>query len=168
MSAQPGPHFGLGLAAYATWTSPIRKYGDMVNHRLIKRILKSEQAPAEASQALTEQLTERRRLNRMAERDVKDWLYVRFLTPAAQNQDTFEADIMAINRGGMRVRLIENGATAFVPAPLMHSDRDKVAIDDKEGRIQIEGEERYKLGDSLRVALVEAREETRSLVARPA
>ncbi|PAU78082.1 exoribonuclease II [Halomonas salipaludis] len=168
MSALPGPHFGLGLAAYATWTSPIRKYGDMVNHRLIKQVLKGESASAEASQQLTEQLTERRRLNRMAERDVKDWLYVRFLTPAAKAQETFEAEIMAINRGGMRVRLTANGATAFVPAPMMHSDRDKVVIDDKEGRIQVEGEERYKLGDALRVALTEAREETRSLVARPA
>ncbi|WP_346799207.1 exoribonuclease II [Halomonas sp. Bachu 37] len=168
MSALPGPHFGLGLPAYATWTSPIRKYGDMVNHRLIKRVLKGEQAPAEASLQLTEQLTERRRLNRMAERDVKDWLYVRYLTPSAENQETFDAEIMAINRGGMRVRLLANGATAFVPAPLMHSDRSKVVIDDKEGRIQIEGEERFKLGDSLRVALTEAREETRSLVARPA
>ncbi|GAA0568690.1 exoribonuclease II [Halomonas salifodinae] len=167
MSARPGPHFGLGLPAYATWTSPIRKYGDMVNHRLIKRVLKGEQAPAEASLALTEQLTERRRLNRMAERDVKDWLYVRYLTPAAKAQEAFDAEVIAINRGGMRVRLTANGATAFVPAPLIHSDRDKVAIDDKEGRIQVEGEERYKLGDPVRVALTEAREETRSLVARP-
>ena len=168
MSAQPGPHFGLGLAAYATWTSPIRKYGDMVNHRLIKGVLKGEQVPAEASEALTEQLTERRRLNRMAERDVKDWLYVRYLTPAAREQRTFDAEIININRGGMRVRLTDNGATAFVPAPLMHSERDKVAIDDKEGRIRIADEERYKLGDALKVVLTEAREETRSLVARPA
>ncbi|SDK80650.1 exoribonuclease-2 [Modicisalibacter muralis] len=167
MSALPGPHFGLGLPAYATWTSPIRKYGDMVNHRLIKRVLKGEQAPAEASAKLTEQLTERRKLNRMAERDVKDWLYVRYLTPAAKQQQTFDAEIIAINRGGMRVRLSANGATAFVPAPLMHSERDKVAIDDKEGRVQIEGEERFKLGDAIRVTLTEAREETRSLVARP-
>ncbi|WP_417330092.1 exoribonuclease II [Halomonas cupida] len=167
MSAQPGPHFGLGLPAYATWTSPIRKYGDMVNHRLIKRVLKGEQAPPEATLQLTEQLTERRRLNRMAERDVKDWLYVRYLTPAARSGDVFEAEIIAINRGGMRVRLTANGATAFVPAPLMHSDRTKVVVDDKEGRIQIESEERYKLGDVIRVALTEAREETRSLVARP-
>ena len=168
MSAQPGPHFGLGLAAYATWTSPIRKYGDMVNHRLIKRVLKGEQAPKEASVELTEQLTERRRLNRLAERDVKDWLYVRYLTPAAKQQDVFDAEIIAINRGGMRVRLTANGATAFVPAPLMHADRDKVVVDDKEGRIQIEGEERFKLGDAVRVALTEAKEETRSLVAQPA
>ncbi|MDR9438684.1 MAG: S1 RNA-binding domain-containing protein, partial [Halomonas sp.] len=142
-------------------------YGDMVNHRLIKRVLKGEQAPAEASQQLTEQLTERRRLNRMAERDVKDWLYVRYLTPAAEAQESFEAEVIAVNRGGMRVRLTANGATAFIPAPLMHSDRTKVAIDDKEGRIQIEGEERFKLGDVIRVALTEAREETRSLVGRP-
>ncbi len=168
MSAQPGPHFGLGLSAYATWTSPIRKYGDMVNHRLIKGVLKGEQAPAEASEALTEQLTERRKLNRMAERDVKDWLYVRYLTPAAKEQRSFEAEIININRGGMRVRLTANGATAFVPAPLMHSERDKVAIDDKEGRIRIEDQERYKLGDAIQVTLTEAREETRSLVARPA
>lgn len=168
MSAQPGPHFGLGLPAYATWTSPIRKYGDMVNHRLIKRVLKGEQAPAEASAALTEQLTERRRLNRMAERDVKDWLYVRYLTPAARDQQTFDAEIIAINRGGMRVRLTANGASAFVPGPLIHSDRDKLTIDDKEGRIQVEGEERFKLGDHIQVVLTEAREDTRSLVARPA
>ncbi|SDL39064.1 exoribonuclease-2 [Franzmannia pantelleriensis] len=167
MSALPGPHFGLGLAAYATWTSPIRKYGDMVNHRLIKQVLKGESASAEASQQLTEQLTERRRLNRMAERDVKDWLYVRFLSEAAKQQQAFDAEVIAINRGGMRVRLTANGATAFVPAPMMHSDRDKVVIDDKEGRVQIEGEERFKLGDAIRVVLTEAREETRSLVARP-
>nr|WP_298412792.1 exoribonuclease II [uncultured Halomonas sp.] len=168
MAARPGPHFGLGLSAYATWTSPIRKYGDMVNHRLIKRVLKNERAPAEASELLTERLTERRKLNRMAERDVKDWLYVRYLTPAAKAQQPFEAEVININRGGMRVRLAANGATAFVPAPLMHSDRDKVAIDDKEGRIHIEGEEHFKLGDDVQVILTEAREDTRSLVARPA
>lgn len=167
MSARPGPHFGLGLPAYATWTSPIRKYGDMVNHRLIKRVLKSESAPEEASQRLTEQLTERRRLNRMAERDVKDWLYVRYLGAAIDKGEVFDADIVDIRRGGMRVRLVANGATAFVPAPLMHSDRDQVVIDDKEGRIAIAGEPRYQLGGTLRVKLVEAREATRSLVASP-
>lgn len=166
MSAQPGPHFGLGVAAYATWTSPIRKYGDMVNHRLIKRVLKGESTSAAASQQLTELLSERRRLNRFAERDVKDWLYVRYLSAAAKEGRNFEAEIFAINRGGMRVRITANGATAFVPASLIHSQRDQLIIDDKEGRIHIEGEERFKLGDTIVVTLTEAREETRSLLAR--
>lgn len=76
-SPRPAPHFGMGVPAYATWTSPIRKYGDMVNHRLIKSALAGEVAADELSDQLIEQLSERRRLNRLAERDVKDWLYVR-------------------------------------------------------------------------------------------
>ena len=168
MSAQPGPHFGLGLEAYATWTSPIRKYGDMVNHRLIKRVILGQDVPAEATEQLTEHLSERRRLNRMAERDVKDWLYVRYLTKAAEEQQVFTGEIIDIRRGGMRVRLEENGASVFIPAPLIHSDRKKVAIDDKEGRVRIEDELRYSLGDIIKVSLTEAREERRSLVGRPA
>ncbi|KOO11352.1 exoribonuclease II, partial [Vibrio xuii] len=33
---QPLPHYAMGLDLYATWTSPIRKYGDMINHRMLK------------------------------------------------------------------------------------------------------------------------------------
>ncbi len=36
ISNQPDAHYAMGLDVYATWTSPIRKYGDMVNHRLLK------------------------------------------------------------------------------------------------------------------------------------
>lgn len=165
-SALPGPHFGLGVSAYATWTSPIRKYNDLVNQRLIKAALQEAQTATLACQELLEQLAERRRLNRLAERDVKNWLYVRYLSAAAKKNQTFEAEVIAINRGGMRVRLTANGATVFVPASLIHEQRDQLAIDDKEGRIQIAGEERFKLGDTLSVALTEAREETRSLVGR--
>ncbi|MBM6532832.1 RNB domain-containing ribonuclease, partial [Klebsiella pneumoniae] len=42
ISTEPGPHFGLGLEAYASWTSTIRKYGDIINHRLLKAIIKGE------------------------------------------------------------------------------------------------------------------------------
>ena len=47
---EKGPHFGLGLDGYATWTSPIRKYSDIVNHRLLKAIIAGQSAekPAEA------------------------------------------------------------------------------------------------------------------------
>jgi exoribonuclease-2 len=81
ISTEPGPHFGLGLEAYATWTSPIRKYGDMINHRLLKAIIKGETATRPHEIAV--QMAERRRLNRMAERDVGDWLYARYLSPQA-------------------------------------------------------------------------------------
>ncbi len=156
----------MGIPAYATWTSPIRKYGDMVNHRLIKRALRGEGAVGEIKQELVDQLSERRRLNRRAERDVKDWLYVRFLGSAAQSGQTYEAEIVAINRGGMRVRLVTNGASAFVPASLIHEDRKALKIDEQEGRVRIREEVRFQLGDFISVSLTEAREDTRSLIAR--
>ncbi|MFC0267995.1 exoribonuclease II [Kushneria aurantia] len=168
MQTEPGPHFGMGLAAYATWTSPIRKYGDIVNHRLIKAVLRGESPTEAADSTLTEHLSERRRLNRLAERDVRDWLYVRFLGSAVEQGTVYEGEIVDIRRGGLRVRLPANGASAFVPASMLSSDRDSLAIDDREGLITIGGELRYRLGDTVKVVLIEAREETRSLVGRPA
>lgn len=165
ISVQPGPHFALGLPVYATWTSPIRKYGDLVNQRLLKAMLQAQSATAPDT-ALTEQLNQQRRLNRTAERDVADWLYARFLQ--SQIGTRFEAEIIDISRGGMRVRLLENGAVAFIPAPLIHAVRDELTCSQEKGQVIVNGAVRYQLADTLTVTLAEVRMETRSLIARPA
>lgn len=164
---EPGAHFGLGLEAYATWTSPIRKYGDMVNHRLLKAIIKGEAATRPLDET-TLQMTERRRLNRMAERDVGDWLYARFLSDKAGTNIRFNAEIIDVSRGGMRVRLVDNGAVAFIPAPFIHSVRDELTCSQENGTIQVKGEIVYKVTDVIDVTLAEVRMETRSIIARPA
>lgn len=167
ISTEPGPHFGLGLEAYATWTSPIRKYGDMINHRLLKAVIRGE-AIARPQDALTLTMSERRRLNRMAERDVGDWLYARYLAPAAGSDRKFSAEIIDVSRGGMRVRLLENGAVAFIPAPFIHAVRDELACSQENGTVQIKGEMAYRVTDVIDVTIAEVRMETRSIVARPA
>jgi exoribonuclease-2 len=167
ISTEPGPHFGLGLEAYATWTSPIRKYGDMINHRLLKAIIKGESA-ARPQDETTVQMAERRRLNRMAERDVGDWLYARFLNDKAGTDTRFAAEIIDVSRGGMRVRLVENGAVAFIPAPFIHAVRDELVCSQENGTVQIKGEVAYKVTDVIDVTIAEVRMETRSVIARPA
>lgn len=167
ISTEPGPHFGLGLEAYATWTSPIRKFGDMVNHRLLKAIIKGETA-ARPAEETTIQMAERRRLNRMAERDVGDWLYARYLNPKAGTDTRFAAEIIDVSRGGMRVRLVENGAVAFIPAPFIHAVRDELVCSQENGTVQIKGEAVYKVTDVIDVTIAEVRMETRSVIARPA
>ncbi len=166
ISTEPGPHFGLGLSAYATWTSPIRKYGDMVNHRLLKSMLGAE-APVRPSDEVTLRMSERRRLNRMAERDVGDWLYARFLKDKAGTDTRYAAEIIDVSRGGMRVRLSENGAVAFIPAPFIHSVRDELVCSQDTGTVQVKGEERYRQGDVIEVTIAEVRMENRSVIARP-
>jgi exoribonuclease-2 len=167
ISVEPGPHFGLGLEAYATWTSPIRKYGDMVNHRLLKAIIKGETA-ARPQDDITVQMAERRRLNRMAERDVADWLYARYLSPQAGTETRFAAEIIDVSRGGMRVRLVDNGAVAFIPAPFLHAVRDEMVCSQENGTVQIKDEVAYKVTDVIDVTIAEVRMETRSVIARPA
>ena len=166
ISTEPGPHFGLGLEAYATWTSPIRKYGDMVNHRLLKAIIKGESV-ARPQDDVTVQMAERRRLNRMAERDVADWLYARYLNPQAGTETRFAAEIIDVSRGGMRVRLVDNGAVAFIPAPFLHAVRDEMVCSQENGTVQIKGEVAYKVTDVIDVTIAEVRMETRSVIARP-
>ncbi|MFP1737951.1 exoribonuclease II [Lonsdalea quercina] len=167
ISTEPGPHFGLGLEAYATWTSPIRKYGDMVNHRLLKAII-TGQAAEKPQEDVTVQLAERRRLNRMAERDVSDWLYARYLKAHAGTDTRFSAEIMDVTRGGLRVRLLDNGATAFIPASFIHAVRDELVCSQDTGTVTIKGEVVYSQSDKLDVMLKEVRLETRSIIAKPA
>ncbi|PKH26812.1 exoribonuclease II [Enterobacterales bacterium CwR94] len=167
ISAEPGPHFGMGLEAYATWTSPIRKFGDMVNHRLLKAIIKGESAQR-PDESVTLRMAERRRQNRMAERDVGDWLYARFLQPAAGTDQRFQAEIIDVSRGGMRVRLTETGAVAFIPAPFIHAVRDEMVCSQENGTVQLKGEVAYRVTDIIDVTIAEVRMETRSIVARPA
>lgn len=166
ISTEPGPHFGLGLEAYATWTSPIRKYGDMINHRLLKAIIKGEETSRPVDE-LTVKMGERRRLNRMAERDVGDWLYSRYLQKSAGTDTRFSAEIIDISRGGMRVRLLDIGAVAFIPAPFLHAVRDEMVCSQESGTVQIKGEVAYRVTDVIDVTIAEVRMETRSVVARP-
>lgn len=167
ITLEAGPHYGLGLTAYATWTSPIRKYGDMVNHRLIKAILQGKEL-TKPHDSLAEHLSEHRRLNRLAERDMGDWLYVRWLKPEVASATAFNAEIIDVNRGGMKVRLVDNGAVAFVPSSQIHDVKDELECNAEDGAIVIKGEARFKLSDEISIQLIEANEDTRSLVAKPA
>ncbi|WP_114195095.1 exoribonuclease II [Edaphovirga cremea] len=166
ISTTPGPHFGLGLEAYATWTSPIRKYGDMVNHRLLKAIV-SGQSAKKPQDDMTLQLTDRRRFNRMAERDVGDWLYSRYLKDKVGTDERFTAEIIDVTRGGLRVRLLDNGAVAFIPAPFIHAVRDELVCSQETGTVQVKGEVVYSQSDVIQVTIAEVRMETRSVIARP-
>ncbi|WP_140918594.1 exoribonuclease II [Limnobaculum xujianqingii] len=167
ISTTPAPHYGLGLEAYATWTSPIRKYGDIINHRLLKALIHDRPSTA-PDESIMQPLTERRRANRIAERDVSDWLYARFLQDKAGTDIRYQAEIMDISRGGMRIKLIENGAVAFIPAPFIHPVRDELICSAENGTIQLNGNVIYRQGDSLEATIAEVRMETRSIIARPA
>ena len=161
--AELAPHFGLGLKGYATWTSPIRKYSDMVNHRLIKAYLANRDF-AKPEETVLARLQEARRQNRLVERDIADWLYCRYLADKVESKVEFEAEVQDVTRGGLRVMLLENGASMFIPASTLHDNREEITINNDEITFYIKDQRQYKIGDLIRVQLTEVKETTRSII----
>ncbi len=167
ISIAPGPHFALGVENYATWTSPIRKYGDMVNHRLLKSLITGADHPKLPGDDTLAQMNLARRVNRMAERDVRDWLYVDYLEPDIARKTVFDGEVFDIMRGGMRVTLDANGAMIFVPFSFMSPDRDSMTLDGDEGVALVGGKVALKLGDPIKVRIIEVDHENRSITGAP-
>ncbi|AAP96092.1 exoribonuclease II [[Haemophilus] ducreyi] len=161
--AEVAPHFGLGISHYATWTSPIRKYGDIVNHRLIKQVLLNQPIKHIESTILA-RLQEARRQNRLVERDIADWLYARYLLPIATQGVEFDCEITDISRGGIRAKVLENGAQIFIPCSTLHENKDEIDFIPEEIALYTKGEKIYQIGQATRVKLTDVRLETRSVL----
>lgn len=164
---QPLPHFAMGLEEYATWTSPIRKYGDMINHRMLKAQIMGKEPIQVPDDQVGEELAIHRKHHKIAERTVGDWLYARTLAEEPAKGTVYIAEIFDINRAGMRVRLTENGATAFIPGPLIVNNKTRIDCNADAGMLSIDKEVVYKLGDTLEVVLTEVNLENRNIVAKP-
>ncbi|MGF1758600.1 exoribonuclease II [Photobacterium sagamiensis] len=164
---QPSPHYAMGLDVYATWTSPIRKYGDMINHRLLKAVISGNEPTQKPDDTVGEEIANHRRSHRMAERNVADWLYVRLLKNSVKEETIFNGEIFDINRAGIRIRLLEIGASAFIPASLIVDNKQRIVCNSELGTVTIDTVKEYQLGDTFEVKLAEVRAATRQLVAKP-
>ena len=151
-------HFGLNLAKYAHFTSPIRRYADLVVHRALIRAMKlgegglseSEQSKlGETSDHIS--MTERRAM--AAERDSTDRYVAAFMEDRVGAQ--FEARVTGVTRFGLFVRLKDTGAEGLIPARTLgfeyfrHDEKKHALIGDRSGT-------KYSLGDYLPVRLMEA------------
>jgi len=161
-------HFTMGVESYATWTSPIRKYGDLLNHRLIKSVL-LEKNDIHINEDIGALLNEARKLQRLAERDVNNLLYSRYLKDQVQSKWRYKAEIFDIVKAGLRVRIQENGATFFIPASLLCNDTkqaQKITCDRELGRVIVSEQTELQLGDIIDVILNNVKTETGQLIGR--
>lgn len=154
-------HFGLSLEQYCHYTSPIRRYSDLIVHRTLIDIfqmcdmetdgLVEEQAQNLGSIATHISQTERRAM--LAEREAKDRYLTNYMADKVGKE--FDAIISGINSFGFFAELRDNGAQGLVPARNIAGD---YWIFDKEHQKLIgrrTGEE-FLLGQRVRVELIEA------------
>jgi ribonuclease R len=117
-------HFGLSLSQYAHFTSPIRRYADLVVHRSLISALHlgadglSDKAAPLASVADHISATERQAAT--AEREVMDRFVTAYLSPHVG--ETFEATIVGVTKAGLFVALTHTGAQGFIPRGALRGD----------------------------------------------
>lgn len=105
-----GPHFGMGLPAYTTFTSPLRKANDYLIHQQISALIKQQAANALDEKQLAA-LEDAWQAGRSAVNDVEQWLKCQYMQ---SQKDYFDATVLRIFASGFQVRLSDNGIEGFV------------------------------------------------------
>lgn len=150
-------HFGLRLQRYAHFTSPIRRYADLIVHRaLISALgLGSDGLTRGEEERLDEiatqiSATERRAM--AAERDTVDRLIAGYLSE--KSGETFTGRISGVTKAGLFVQLPQYGADGFIPISTLGDDYYHF----DEGALALVGERSgkgFQLADPVEVKLVE-------------
>jgi ribonuclease R len=151
-------HFGLNLARYAHFTSPIRRYADLIVHRALIRALGlgddglTDQDVSQLKDT-AERITFAERRAMAAERDATDRYVAAFLEDRVGAE--FDGRVTGVTRFGLFVRLTETGADGLIPVSslgneyFVHDDKAHALVGERTGK-------RWPLGMAVRVKLTEA------------
>ena len=151
-------HFGLNLRKYAHFTSPIRRYADLIVHRALvgsHHLGKGGITPDEEAVlgTIASDISDFERRATRAERDTQDRLIAHYL--ADRIDDEFTGRIAGVTKAGLFVSLPEYGADGFIPISKLGADyfiyheAQQALIGDQNGL-------GFRLGDQVDVKLVEA------------
>jgi ribonuclease R len=158
-------HFGLAAGYYTHFTSPIRRYPDLIVHRTLRESRRG--MTDERSRELIEDLpdmarhtSERERRASDAERELVQWKKVRFM--ADKVGDEFEGYITGVAAFGLYIELIEHFVEGMVHVSTMADDyyrfveRAHILRGENHGRT-------YRLGDRVRVQVIKVDMERRQI-----
>lgn len=151
-------HFGLNLRRYAHFTSPIRRYADLIVHRALIRALGfGDDGLQEGIESRLDRIAadisaaERRAM--VAERETIDRLIADWLSD--QIGATFRGRIGGVTKSGLFVKLEKTGADGFVPISSLGAEY--FAYDEaRHALVGSRSGETFQLGDPVEVKLVEA------------
>ena len=153
-------HFGLGKEYYTHFTSPIRRYPDLIVHRILKGVLDGSEASYSSLTSQAEQCSQRERNAEEAEKDLLEWRIYRILKNRLGEE--FSGFIVDISKAGLVIEL----DNYFVSGIMLYNDMKEdyyLKRDDK----MISGRrtgKKYHLGEKLKVVILSVNPETRKML----
>ena len=158
-------HFGIASTCYTHFTSPIRRYPDLMVHRLIRQALHDEMSKAERKRQTefllraVEHCSETEQNATETERDVDDLKMTEYMVPFVG--EPFDARITGVTRFGIFVGL-DNGVEGLVHIDSMDDDEYIYQEDTMTMKGRFSGTT-YAMGMPVRVTLVKADKERREV-----
>lgn len=160
-------HFALSLQFYTHFTSPIRRYPDLVVHRMLGQLIESgalygdrlDQVTARLP-AIASQSSDREKRAEEAEREVIEWKKVIFMRDRVGER--FTGRITGVMAFGLFVELDEVFVQGLIPISTIGGDFWSFV--DREHRLQGESSKReFRLGDHVVVEVFDVNEERRQI-----
>ena len=140
-------HYGLSLNDYVHFTSPIRRYADLIIHRIIDSILNNN-TNSKSFEGICKHISKKEREASMAERESIKLMQIKYMEKHVG--DTFEGVISGVIDHGFFVELVQNGCEGFVRASSLKGfyqiDNKKIAL--------VNNDNKFTLGQSVDVKVI--------------